>query len=338
MDAIGTLLYMCCRSFSSSSPAADSTDVPGVEVTDIASSSSAAAPADANDTKKYDVFISFRDELVHILKCKERYGQMVIPVFYDINPSDVRKQHGSYADAFAQLEKRFDNNIYKVHKWREALTTAANLSGIDYSNKPRTEADLIKNVVHRICTKLIGESSCNLEGLFGIESHIEQIEELENSEKPNGLDHLVKTLLKEILKEENLSMESTFVQDRLRRTKVLIVLDDVSNSMQMQHLAGNRLRYGSGSRIIITSRDRSTLRQIVEVDKIYEVEGLQPDDVVQLFCLCAFKDNSTRRTYYKELVEKAVHYAGRVPLALIVLGPCSSITRAKKNGKRDSTN
>ncbi|XP_048447893.1 disease resistance protein RPV1-like [Pyrus x bretschneideri] len=139
----------------------------------------------------------------------------------------------------------------------------------------------------------------------------------ENSKKPNGLDHLVKTLLKEILKEENLSMESTFVQDRLRRTKVLIVLDDVSNSMQMQHLAGNRLRYGSGSRIIITSRDRSTLRQIVEVDKIYEVEGLQPDDAVQLFCSCAFKDNSTRRTYYKELVEKAVHYAGRVPLALI---------------------
>ncbi|KAB2625859.1 disease resistance protein [Pyrus ussuriensis x Pyrus communis] len=293
MDAIGTLLYMCCRSFSSSSPAADSTDVPGVEVTDIASSSSAAAPADDDDTKKYDVFISFRDELVHILKCKERYGQMVIPVFYDINPSDVRKQHGSYADAFAQLEKRFDNNIYKVHKWREALTTAANLSGIDYSNKPGS----IKNVVHRIFTKLIGESSCNLEGLFGIESHIEQIEELlgiqsqdacitvgiwgmggigkttlaetnvrENLEKPNGLDHLVKTLLKEILKEENLSMESTFVQDRLRRTKVLIVLDDVSNSMQMQHLAGNRLRYGSGSRIIITSREEITNVEAIQVN------------------------------------------------------------------------
>ncbi|XP_070677952.1 toll/interleukin-1 receptor-like protein [Malus domestica] len=75
------------------------------------------------------------DELVHILKCNKRDGQIVIPVFYDINPSDVRKQHGSYADAFAQLEKRFDNNIDKVHKWRDALTTAANLSGFDYSNK-----------------------------------------------------------------------------------------------------------------------------------------------------------------------------------------------------------
>ncbi|XP_068321247.1 disease resistance protein RPV1-like [Pyrus communis] len=75
------------------------------------------------------------DELVHILKCNNREGRMVIPVFYDINPSDVRKQHGSYADSFAQLEKRFANNIDKVHKWRDALTTAANLSGFDHSNK-----------------------------------------------------------------------------------------------------------------------------------------------------------------------------------------------------------
>ncbi|RXI00722.1 hypothetical protein DVH24_000956 [Malus domestica] len=75
------------------------------------------------------------DELVHIIECNERYGQKVIPVFYDINPSDVRKQHGSYAGAFAQLEKRFQDNIDKVHKWREALTSAANLSGFEYPNK-----------------------------------------------------------------------------------------------------------------------------------------------------------------------------------------------------------
>ncbi|RXI01804.1 hypothetical protein DVH24_015153 [Malus domestica] len=38
---------------------------------------------------------------------------MVIPVFYDIDLSNVQKQHGSYADAFAQLEKRFTNSIDK---------------------------------------------------------------------------------------------------------------------------------------------------------------------------------------------------------------------------------
>ncbi|XP_048431477.1 disease resistance protein RPV1-like isoform X1 [Pyrus x bretschneideri] len=428
--AIGTLLYMCCRSFSSSSPAADS-DVADSVVPDSAADSTAVVDdADVDNPphrEKYDVFISFRgedtrlgitshlhaallekkietyidnrlqrgeeirpalleaiekstisviifsqnyasstwclDELVHILKCNNREGRMVIPVFYDINASDVRKQHGSYADAFAQLEKRFDNSIDKVHKWRDALTTAANLSGFDHSKKSGTEADLIKNVVDCIWTKLICESSCDLEGLVGIESHIQQIEELlaihsqdacisvgiwgmggigkttlaeavfnrlsskfeaccflrnvREREQNDGLEHLEKTLLKEILKEEGLSMGSTFVRDRLRRTKVLIILDDVSDSIQLERLAGKGLRYGTGSRIIITSRDRRTL---TEEGKIYEVEGLKQNDALQLFCSRAFKNNSTPRAGYKELAEKAVDYAGGVPLALKLLG------------------
>ncbi|KAB2602544.1 TMV resistance protein N-like [Pyrus ussuriensis x Pyrus communis] len=307
------------------------------------------------------------DELVHILRCKEAYGQLVIPVFYDISPSDVQKQQGSYAVAFAQLEKRFKNSIDKVHKWRAALTTIANLSGFDNSNKTGTEADLVKKVVDDIWNKLIRESSCDLKGLVGIERRIEQIESLlcihsldtcitvgiwgmggigkttlsetvfhrlsskfeascflrnvrENSEQTDGLYRLQNKLLKEILKEEGLSIGSTFVRESLSRTKVLIVLDDVSDSMQIEHLAGIRLQYGTGSRIIITSRDRSTLRQTVEEDKIYKVEGLKPDDALQLFCSRAFKNNSTRRTDYKELAEKAVDYVGGIPLALVLLG------------------
>lgn len=75
------------------------------------------------------------DELVHMLKRKEKYGQMVIPIFYDINPSDVRKQQGSYTDAFSQLEKRFKNRIDKVHNWRAALKEASGISGFDHSSK-----------------------------------------------------------------------------------------------------------------------------------------------------------------------------------------------------------
>ncbi|CAN6544888.1 unnamed protein product [Malus baccata var. baccata] len=430
MDAIGTLLYMCCRSFSSSSPEADSTDAPGVDFMDIASSSSSAADNPPR-REKYDVFISFRgedtrlgitshlhaallqkkietyiddklqsgeeigpalleaiekstisviifsqnyassswclDELVHILKCNNKEGRMVIPVFYDIDPSDVRKQHGSYADAFAELEKRFANSIDKVHKWRDALTTAANLSGFDYSNKSGTEANLIQKVVDHIWAKMCRESSCDLKGFVGIESRIEQIESLlgihlpdacitvgiwgmggigkttlaeavfrrhsskfeascflknvrENSEQAGGLDHLEKTLFKEILKEQvSLPVGSTF-QERLSRTKVLIVLDDVSDSLQMDRLAGDHLRYGSGSRIIITSRDRGKLGLTGEEAKIYKVEGLKSDDALQLFCLRAFKNNGACRTDFKELAKEVVAYAGYVPLALTVLG------------------
>ncbi|PON68166.1 TIR domain containing protein [Parasponia andersonii] len=43
------------------------------------------------------------DELVHALRCREKNRQIVIPVFYRINPSHVRKQKGTYATAFARL-------------------------------------------------------------------------------------------------------------------------------------------------------------------------------------------------------------------------------------------
>ena len=75
------------------------------------------------------------DELAHILHCRETTDQMVLPIFYDISPSDVQEQQGAYADAFAQLESRFKDSIDKVRKWRAALLTVANLSGFDYSDK-----------------------------------------------------------------------------------------------------------------------------------------------------------------------------------------------------------
>ena len=67
------------------------------------------------------------DELVQILECKEKKKQIVIPIFYRVDPSDVRKQKGSYKIT----SKGFNVKKRKVDKWRKALTKAANLSGWD---------------------------------------------------------------------------------------------------------------------------------------------------------------------------------------------------------------
>lgn len=67
------------------------------------------------------------DELLHILECKDNHGQVVVPVFYRVDPSCVRKQSGSYGTAIDDLRKRHVAD--KVAKWKDALTKAANLSG-----------------------------------------------------------------------------------------------------------------------------------------------------------------------------------------------------------------
>jgi len=66
-------------------------------------------------------------ELAKIADCIEVQGQTVLPIFYDVNPSEVRKQTGDYGKAFLKHEERFKENLEKVQRWRGALAQVANL-------------------------------------------------------------------------------------------------------------------------------------------------------------------------------------------------------------------
>lgn len=74
------------------------------------------------------------DEVVCILKCKKERGQMVVPIFYDVDPSHVRKQLKSYEAAFAKHKERYTERVEKVNEWRAALTDTASIAGWDSLN------------------------------------------------------------------------------------------------------------------------------------------------------------------------------------------------------------
>lgn len=73
------------------------------------------------------------DELTKILECSEAFNTQVLPLFYGVEPSDVRYQRGSIEEAFIKHENS-DRDRKKVHQWRHALMKVANLSGWDRRN------------------------------------------------------------------------------------------------------------------------------------------------------------------------------------------------------------
>ncbi|VVA41159.1 PREDICTED: TMV resistance [Prunus dulcis] len=119
------------------------------------------------------------DELVKILQCKQSKQQVVLPIFYKVDPSHVRNQESKFGDAFEELIKRkFKNDKEKVLIWREALRQAANLSGHTFKDE-KYEATFINDIVKGIVKGILSVQSWHVAAHpVGIESRVEDVERL----------------------------------------------------------------------------------------------------------------------------------------------------------------
>ncbi|XP_031101969.1 TMV resistance protein N-like [Ipomoea triloba] len=117
------------------------------------------------------------DELAKIMECKKNLSQVVVPIFYDIDPSHVRKQTASFEEAFAKHEGNFkdDEGKAKVERWRKALTEAGSIAGHDLQGDEYNGYELkcIKAVISDI-SKMPPSPSVQ-KGLVGLESRLEEI-------------------------------------------------------------------------------------------------------------------------------------------------------------------
>jgi hypothetical protein len=131
---------------------------------------------------------------------------------------------------------------------------------------------------------------------------------------------LSRLLGQEIMNRGPLSFRDSFVRDRLRRIKVLIVLDDVDNLMCLEEwrdlLDGRNSSFDAGSKVLITSKDKQVLNNVV--DDTYEVEGLNYEESLQLFSSKALK-NCNPTIDHRHLIAQIVSHVQGNPLALIVL-------------------
>ncbi|KAL4594233.1 hypothetical protein ACB092_12G006000 [Castanea dentata] len=113
-------------------------------------------------------------ELAKIVKCMDKKKLTVLPVFHYVDPSDVRYQKGSFAEAFAKHENRFKDDDVKT--WRAALTEVASLSG--WHLKDNSESEVIKEIIQRINSELDREVPLVSEHLVGMDSRVKEVLDL----------------------------------------------------------------------------------------------------------------------------------------------------------------
>ncbi|KAK7360086.1 hypothetical protein VNO77_02062 [Canavalia gladiata] len=101
------------------------------------------------------------DELVTIIDYIKTKGRLVFPVFYNVDPSYVRHQSGTYGKALAKHKARFKNNkeklednMKRLQKWKTALTQVANLSGYHYKLGDGYEHEFIGKIVEEVSRKI----------------------------------------------------------------------------------------------------------------------------------------------------------------------------------------
>ncbi|XVF77469.1 hypothetical protein PTKIN_Ptkin14bG0046700 [Pterospermum kingtungense] len=98
------------------------------------------------------------EELAEIVKQKKERGHKVFPIFYEVDPSALRKQTGKLEEAFASHEEKYKEDKEKIQRWRTALTEVTNIAGWDSKDSHESEfiVDIVEKIHSAIPLQLIG--------------------------------------------------------------------------------------------------------------------------------------------------------------------------------------
>ncbi|GAU40066.1 hypothetical protein TSUD_258590 [Trifolium subterraneum] len=92
-------------------------------------------------------------ELAQILENKKTKNQHIIPIFYGVDPREVRHQKGRFGESFTHQKCRFGDSE-KLQKWKYALSEVADFRGWGFEPGYGYEYKLIERIVQEVASIL----------------------------------------------------------------------------------------------------------------------------------------------------------------------------------------
>ncbi|KAI9085166.1 hypothetical protein K1719_032877 [Acacia pycnantha] len=126
------------------------------------------------------------NELSKIMEVHRILGRVVLPVFYDVDPSEVRNQFSSFGEAFQDLIQRSSPTHDQVLRWRTDIREAGGIAGFVILNS-RNESEDIKNIVELVCEILDKNDLFVANYPVGLDSRMESLIEMSESHPSNDV-------------------------------------------------------------------------------------------------------------------------------------------------------
>nr|XP_011461660.1 PREDICTED: probable disease resistance protein At4g27220 isoform X2 [Fragaria vesca subsp. vesca] len=85
--------------------------------------------------------------------CLSKEDNRILPLFFEVDPTDVRHQKKSFEEAFSKHETSGRHESDKLNQWRAALSRMAKISGWNTSDY-KTHEELVDNIVESLRSKV----------------------------------------------------------------------------------------------------------------------------------------------------------------------------------------